>query len=106
MSTTTVTKAAPADRPAGAPAPTGKARRRGETGPLGRLTSHGILIVASLIALLLFALALASFFWPGADDWCFGANPLDPISRANSLYFTWSGRCSAICSSRRCGDSR
>src|SRR5690606_40899300 len=68
MSTTTVTKAAPADRPAGAPAPTGKARRRGETGPLGRLTSHGILIVASLIALFPVVWLVYLSLGPDKDD--------------------------------------
>ena len=63
MSTTSVTTTAPADRPADDTTPPRKVRRRGESSPLGRLTSHGVLTVAGLIAL--FPVAWLVFVAPG-----------------------------------------
>jgi hypothetical protein len=52
----------------------------------------------SVAAMLIFIVAASRFALPGVDDWCFGADRLDPISRANHLYQTWSGRWLAMAS--------
>ncbi|MET7474796.1 carbohydrate ABC transporter permease [Streptomyces sp. NPDC005648] len=66
MSTTTVeTSATTAARPSAAP----RGRRRGERGPLAALTTHGILIVASLIALFPVAWLFFLSLGPDKDDY-------------------------------------
>ncbi|QOV38800.1 ABC transporter permease subunit [Streptomyces ferrugineus] len=69
MSTTTVSTPASADRPAADTAPPRKARRRGESGPLASLASHGILIAASLIALFPVAWLVFLSLGPDKDDY-------------------------------------
>ena len=69
MSTTTVTSPAPADRDPADTAPAGKAPRRGERSLAGSLTSHGILVVASLIALFPIAWLVYLSLGPDKDDY-------------------------------------
>lgn len=69
MSTTTVTSPAPADRDPADTAPTGKGPRRGERSLAGFLTSHGILVVASLIALFPIAWLVYLSLGPDKDDY-------------------------------------
>ncbi|MDT0405848.1 MULTISPECIES: sugar ABC transporter permease [Streptomyces] len=69
MSTTSVTTTAPADRPADDTTPPRKVRRRGESSPLGRLTTHGILTVAGLIALFPVAWLVFLSLGPDKDDY-------------------------------------
>ncbi|MFD7435589.1 sugar ABC transporter permease [Streptomyces sp. NPDC059861] len=68
MSTTTVQKSAAADQ-APSPAPARRTRRRGEPGLLGTLASHGMLIVASLIALFPIAWLVYLSLGPDKDDY-------------------------------------
>jgi len=69
MSTTTVHTPAPADRgPAGA-GPAGTVPRRGERGLAGTLISHGVLIVASLVALFPIAWLVYLSLGPDKDDY-------------------------------------
>ncbi|MFD3381191.1 MULTISPECIES: sugar ABC transporter permease [unclassified Streptomyces] len=69
MSTTTVTSPAPADRGPVDTAPAGKGPRRGERSLAGSLTSHGILVVASLIALFPIAWLVYLSLGPDKDDY-------------------------------------
>ncbi|MFE2046122.1 sugar ABC transporter permease [Streptomyces sp. NPDC059477] len=69
MSTPTVQKSA-GTNPAPAPAPARPAsRRRGEPGPLQALASHGVLTMASLIALFPVAWLVFLSLGPDADDY-------------------------------------
>ncbi|MFJ4470709.1 sugar ABC transporter permease [Streptomyces sp. NPDC089424] len=68
MSTTTVHTSADADQ-APAPAPARPTRRRGELGLLGTLASHGILTLASLIALFPIAWLVYLSLGPDKDDY-------------------------------------
>ncbi|MGW3123140.1 sugar ABC transporter permease [Streptomyces sp. NPDC001107] len=69
MSTTTVeTSSTAAEKPSMA-APGRRARRRGERGPLAALTTHTILIVASLIALFPVAWLFFLSLGPDKDDY-------------------------------------
>ncbi|MEU5343790.1 ABC transporter permease subunit [Streptomyces sp. NPDC020766] len=69
MSTTTVKPPAPADRDPADTAPAGQGPRRGERGLAGSLTSHGILVVASLIALFPIAWLVYLSLGPDKDDY-------------------------------------
>ncbi|MET9565624.1 MULTISPECIES: sugar ABC transporter permease [Streptomyces] len=69
MSTTTVKTPAPADEAPTGSAPAGKGPRRGERSRAGALTSHGILIVASLIALFPIAWLIYLSLGPDKDDY-------------------------------------
>ncbi|GGX66454.1 sugar ABC transporter permease [Streptomyces fructofermentans] len=70
MSTTTVQSSAPADdRAPEAPVPPRRAVRRGERSLAGSLTSHGLLIVASLIALFPIAWLVYLSLGPDKDDY-------------------------------------
>ncbi|NGO09560.1 ABC transporter permease subunit [Streptomyces sp. HC44] len=69
MSTTTVKSSAPADRTPADTAPPRKVRRRGERSAAASFTSHGILIVASLIALFPIAWLVFLSLGPDKDDY-------------------------------------
>ncbi|MFG2130542.1 sugar ABC transporter permease [Streptomyces sp. NPDC048751] len=70
MSTSTApTSVAKTDRPAEAAAPRGTARRRGRRGPLATLTTHGILIVASVVAFFPVAWLIFLSLGPDKDDY-------------------------------------
>ncbi|MGW5661014.1 sugar ABC transporter permease [Streptomyces sp. NPDC003758] len=69
MSTTTVDTSAAVPRQDSADAPSRKARRRGERSLGGSLASHGILIVASLIALFPVAWLVFLSLGPDKDDY-------------------------------------
>ncbi|WP_151482190.1 sugar ABC transporter permease [Streptomyces albicerus] len=69
MSTTAVQSSAPADQVPVDTTPAGRGRRRGERGLAGSLTSHGILIVASLIALFPIAWLVYLSLGPDKDDY-------------------------------------
>ncbi|MFF3331244.1 sugar ABC transporter permease [Streptomyces sp. NPDC002888] len=69
MSTSTApTSVAKTDQPTAA-APSGTARRRGRRGPLAALTTHGILIVASLVAFFPVAWLIFLSLGPDKDDY-------------------------------------
>jgi arabinogalactan oligomer/maltooligosaccharide transport system permease protein len=68
MSTTTVKTSAPADR-ASSGTSSRKVRGRGEQSRAGSLTSHGILIVASLVALFPIAWLIFLSLGPDKDDY-------------------------------------
>ncbi|MGW1542708.1 sugar ABC transporter permease [Streptomyces sp. NPDC002309] len=68
MSTTTAPKSSAADQ-APAPAPARRTRPRGRRGLLGTLASHGILTVASLIALFPIAWLVYLSLGPDKDDY-------------------------------------
>ncbi|MEU9757611.1 ABC transporter permease, partial [Streptomyces althioticus] len=97
MSTSTLPTAAEAGPPAGErTAAPRKGRRRGEVSPLGRLTSHGILIVASLIALFPVAWLVFLSLGPDKDDYLrpggiWGKMTLDNYSFVlqNTNFFDW-----------------
>jgi arabinogalactan oligomer/maltooligosaccharide transport system permease protein len=69
MSTTTVETAAEVTGQDSAATAPRRVRRRGEAGPAARLVSHGILIVASLIALFPVAWLLFLSLGPDKDDY-------------------------------------
>ncbi|CAM5238968.1 Maltose permease OS=Streptomyces glaucescens OX=1907 GN=SGLAU_10140 PE=3 SV=1 [Streptomyces glaucescens] len=68
MSTTTITTSAAADQAGQAPAPA-KARGRGGRGLAGTLTSHGLLVLASLIALFPIVWLVFLSLGPDKDDY-------------------------------------
>src|SRR5919112_734566 len=69
MSTTTVeTPAAAGDKGSAAPAP-GRVRRRGESSLGASLASHGVLVVASLVALFPIAWLVFLSLGPDKDDY-------------------------------------
>ncbi|MET9123540.1 MULTISPECIES: sugar ABC transporter permease [unclassified Streptomyces] len=68
MSTTTL-RTSPADQVPAHGEPAARPRRRGQRGLLGSLTSHGILIVASLIALFPIAWLVFLSLGPDKDDY-------------------------------------
>ncbi|MFJ9658284.1 sugar ABC transporter permease [Streptomyces griseoflavus] len=96
MSTSTVTPPAPADRPADDKTPARGSRRRGEVSPLAKLTSHGVLAVASLIALFPVAWLVFLSLGPDKDDYLrpggiWGKMTLDNYSFVlqNTNFFDW-----------------
>src|SRR5689334_15327141 len=96
MSTSTVTPTAPADRPADDKVPARRSRRRDESGPLARLTTHGVLTVASLIALFPVAWLVFLSLGPDKDDYLrpggiWGKMTLDNYSFVlqNTNFFDW-----------------
>ncbi len=69
MSTTTVETSAGVTGPGAAQARPSKVRRRGEHGPVASLASHGVLIVASLVALFPIAWLIFLSLGPDKDDY-------------------------------------
>jgi arabinogalactan oligomer / maltooligosaccharide transport system permease protein len=69
MSTTTVTNPAPADKVPAGTAPSRRPRRRGENSLATTLTSHGVLVVASLIALFPIVWLVYLSLGPDKDDY-------------------------------------
>lgn len=83
MSTTTVDTTAAVKEPGLAATPPRKARRRGERGIAASLTSHGILIVASLIALFPIAWLVFLSLGPDKDDYLHPAGIWDKMTFDN-----------------------
>jgi arabinogalactan oligomer/maltooligosaccharide transport system permease protein len=82
MSTTTAEPCAPVAEPRPAKAPR-RARRRGENSLAGSLASHGVLIVASLIALFPIAWLVYLSLGPDKDDYLHPGGIWDKMTFAN-----------------------
>jgi len=82
MSTTTLQTSAAADQAPAGTAP-GKARRRGENSRAGSFVSHGILIVASLIALFPIAWLIFLSLGPDTDDYLHPGRIFDKMTFDN-----------------------
>ncbi|MCX4909278.1 sugar ABC transporter permease [Streptomyces sp. NBC_00878] len=86
MSTTTVKTPAPADKVPADTAPAGKGPRRGGRGLAGSLTSHGILTVASLIALFPIAWLIYLSLGPDKDDYLHPGDILGKMTLDNYAF--------------------
>ena len=100
MSTTTVKTPAPADRVPADTAPAGKGPRRGERSLAGSLTSHGILGVASLIALFPIAWLVYLSLGPDKDDYLHPGGILGKMTSTTTRSCCSTRRSSTGCGAR------